>query len=102
MRSPGGYELHRLLTPMGVACDVVAPSLLPKGTLDRVKTDKRNSVRLALTHRAGLLTAIRVPSAAEEAVRDLSRARGNCCAPAMFTVTSPVTRLSRGCWAAGR
>src|SRR6266571_7842360 len=66
---PGGYELHRLLTSMGVACDVVAPSLIPKGSSDRVKTDKRDSVRLALTHRAGLLTPVRVPSPAEEAVR---------------------------------
>ena len=72
---PGGYELHRLLTSMGVACDVVAPSLIPKGSSDRVKTDKRDSARLALTHRAGLLTAVRVPSPAEEAVRDLVRAR---------------------------
>ena len=74
---PGGYELHRLLTSMGVACEVVAPSLVPKGSSDRVKTDRRDAVRLALTHRAGLLTAIRVPSPAEEAVRDLVRARGD-------------------------
>jgi len=62
---------------MGVACDVIAPSLIPKGSSDRVKTDRRDSVRLVLTHRAGLLTAIRVPSPAEEAVRDLVRARGD-------------------------
>ena len=75
---PGGYELHRLLASMGVACDVVAPSLIPKGSSDRVKTeDRRDSVRLALTHRAGLLTPVRVPSPAEEAVRDLVRARGD-------------------------
>jgi hypothetical protein len=74
---PGGYELYRLLASMGVACDVVAPALIPKGGSDRVKTDKRDSARLALTHRAGLLTAIRVPSLAEEAVRDLVRARGD-------------------------
>jgi transposase len=40
---PGGYELHRLLTSMGVACDVVAPSLVPKGASDKVKTDRRDS-----------------------------------------------------------
>ena len=74
---PGGYELHRLLASMGVACDVVAPSLVPKGSSDRVKTDRRDSVRLVLTHRAGLLTPVRVPSPAEEAVRDLVRARGD-------------------------
>ncbi len=74
---PGGYELHRLLTSMGVACDVVAPSLIPRGASDKVKTDRRDAVRLTLTHRAGLLTPIRVPSPAEEAVRDLVRARGD-------------------------
>ena len=74
---PGGYELHRLLTSMGVACDVVAPSLVPKGASDKVKTDRRDSVRLTLMHRAGLLTPVRVPSPAEEAVRDLVRARGD-------------------------
>jgi hypothetical protein len=36
---PGGYELYRLLTSMGVACEVIAPSLIPKGSSDRVKTD---------------------------------------------------------------
>ena len=72
---PCGFELHRLLTSMGVACDVVAPALIPKGTRDRVKTDKRDAIRLARLHRAGELTPIRVPSPAEEAVRDLVRVR---------------------------
>lgn len=72
---PGGYELFRLLASMGVACDVVAPSLIPKGGSDKVKTDRRDSRRLARLHRAGELTAVRVPSLAEEAVRDLVRAR---------------------------
>ena len=72
---PGGYDLYRLLTSMGVACDVVAPSLIPKGGSDRVKTDKRDSFRMARLHRAGELTPVRVPSPAEEAVRDLARVR---------------------------
>ena len=72
---PGGYELFRLLVSMGVACQVVAPSLIPKGGSDKVKTDKRDSRRLARLGRAGELTPIRVPSPAEEAVRDLVRAR---------------------------
>jgi transposase len=72
---PGGYDLYRLLASMGVACDVVAPSLIPKGGSDKVKTDKRDSFRLARLHRAGELTPIRVPSPAEEAVRDLARVR---------------------------
>jgi len=52
---PGGYDLYRLLDSMGIACDVVAPSLIPKGSGDRVKTDKRDSRRLARLHRAGSL-----------------------------------------------
>src|SRR5258708_38335989 len=62
---------------MGVACGVVDPSLDPKGASDKVKTDRRDAVRLTLMHRAGLLTPVRVPSPAEEAVRDLVRARGD-------------------------
>ena len=62
---------------MGVACDVVAPSLIPKAPGDRVKTDRRDCRRLARLHRAGELVAIRVPTEAEEAVRDLCRARAD-------------------------
>jgi transposase len=72
---PCGFELHRLLTSMGVACDVVAPSLIPRRPGERVKTDRRDASRLARLHRAGELTPIRVPTEAEEAVRDLVRAR---------------------------
>ena len=72
---PTGYELYRLLSSLGVHTDVVAPSLVPRSPGDKVKTDKRDSRRLARLHRAGELTAIRVPTAAEEGVRDLCRAR---------------------------
>ena len=74
---PVGFGLYRLLASMGVACDVVAPSLIPKAPGDRVKTDRRDCRRLARLHRAGELTAIRVPTEAEEAVRDLCRARAD-------------------------
>jgi transposase len=74
---PTGYDLYRLLTSMKVRCDVVAPSLVPKGRGDRVKTDKRDSRRLAGLHRAGQLTPIAVPDPAQEAVRDLCRTRGD-------------------------
>jgi transposase len=72
---PTGFGLYRLLRSMGVACDVVAPSLIPKAPGDRVKTDRRDACRLARLHRAGELVAIHVPTPAEEAVRDLCRAR---------------------------
>jgi transposase len=74
---PTGFGLYRLLRSMGVACDVVAPSLVPRSPGDRVKTDRRDCRRLARLHRAGELTAIRVPTEAEEAVRDLCRARAD-------------------------
>src|SRR5438067_15694 len=74
---PTGFGLHRLLTSMGVACEVIAPALIPKAPADRVKTDRRDCQRLARLHRAGELVAIRVPTQAEEAVRDLCRARAD-------------------------
>lgn len=43
---PGGYQLHRLLSGMGVACDVIAPSLIPIRAGDRVKTDRRDAKKL--------------------------------------------------------
>src|SRR5262249_59014893 len=69
--------LYRLLVSMGVACEVVAPSLVPRSPGDRVKTDRRDCRRLARLHRAGELVAIRVPTPQEEAVRDLCRARAD-------------------------
>lgn len=72
---PCGFELHRLLTGMGILCEVVAPSLIPVRSGDRVKTDRRDATKLARLYRAGELTAITVPSADQEAVRDLVRAR---------------------------
>ena len=54
---------------------MVAPSLIPKKAGDRVKTDRRDSLMLARLHRAGELTAVWVPDGAQEALRDLTRAR---------------------------
>lgn len=72
---PCGYGLHRQLSDLGWACQVVAPSLIPKKAGDRVKTDRRDSLMLARLHRAGELTAVWVPDDAQEALRDLTRAR---------------------------
>ena len=72
---PCGYGLHRLLTGCGHDCVVVAPSLIPMKAGDRVKTDRRDALMLAKLHRAGELTAIWIPDAAHEAMRDLVRAR---------------------------
>lgn len=72
---PTGYDTHRLISSLGIACDVIAPSLIPKRSGVRVKTDRIDARNLARLHRAGELTAIRVPTLAEEAVRDLVRGR---------------------------
>lgn len=72
---PCGYGLYRLLTRLGHDCMVVAPSLIPKKPGDRVKTNRRDAAMLARLHRAGELTAVWVPDAAHEAMRDLVRAR---------------------------
>jgi transposase len=72
---PCGYVLHRLLSGLGHDCAVVAPSLIPKKPGDRVKTNRRDAAMLARLHRAGELTAVWVPDAAHEAMRDLVRAR---------------------------
>ncbi|MGH8566389.1 MAG: IS110 family transposase [Gammaproteobacteria bacterium] len=72
---PTGYDTHRLLTSLGVPCDVIAPTLTPRRAGQRVKTDRLDARMLARLHRAGELTPIRVPSPEEEAVRDLVRVR---------------------------
>ena len=72
---PCGYVLHRQLLGMGVANQVVAPSLIPKKPGDRIKTDRRDSQTLARLLRAGELTAVWVPDEAQEALRDLTRGR---------------------------
>jgi transposase len=72
---PTGYGLYRQLTELGVTCEVIAPTLVPVRAGDRVKTDRRDAAKLARLYRSGELTAVRVPDAAHEALRDLIRAR---------------------------
>jgi transposase len=72
---PCGYGVHRQLTSLGHRCDVVAPSLIPKKSGDRVKTNRRDATMLARLHRAGELTSVWVPDAEHEAMRDLIRLR---------------------------
>jgi len=73
---PCGYGVHRQLTSLGHRWDVVAPSLIPMKSGDRVKTDRRDATMLARLHRAGELTPVWVPDADHEAMRDLIRLRG--------------------------
>ena len=72
---PCGFVVWRHLSAPSIECEVVAPSSIPKRSGDRVKTDRRDAMMLARLSRSGDLTAVRVPGAADEAVRDLVRAR---------------------------
>jgi transposase len=72
---PCGFELQRALSGRWVACDLIAPALIPRRAGDRVKTDRRDAGQLAVLYRAGALTAIHIPSEQEEAARDLLRCR---------------------------
>jgi transposase len=92
---PCGFELHRQLTAMGIVCEVVAPSLIPVRVGDRVKTDRRDATKLARLYRAGELTTVTVPSAEQEAVRDLVRARPS------VARTSPARTNRKGATNAG-
>jgi len=73
--SGAGYVLQRQMSEWGHACEIIAPSLIPKRPGDRRKHDRHDAVMLARMYRAGELTPIRVPDAAQERVRDLVRCR---------------------------
>jgi transposase len=70
-----GYTLQRRLEAAGVVCEVIAPSLIPHKPGDRVKTDRRDALKLAELYRAGVLTSVSPPTPEQEAVRDLCRCR---------------------------
>jgi transposase len=73
--SGAGYVLHRALREWGYACDVIAPSLIPKRPGVQRKHDKRDAADLARFYRAGELTPVRIPTEAEERIRDVVRCR---------------------------
>jgi transposase len=113
---PTGFGLQRRLSVLGYACEVIAPSKTPRTPGSRVKTDARDAIALAQSSRAGELHAVWVPQPADEAMRDLSRARedavnacyprpsnnwaGSCCATSAATAGAPpgARRTSPG-WA---
>ncbi len=70
-----GYVLHRKLSDSGYECQVIAHSLIPKKSEDRVMTDRRDAQMLARLHRVGELTPVWVPGTEQELMRDLSRLR---------------------------
>jgi len=74
---PCGYVLYHQITSLGHDCMVVAPSLIPVKSGDRIKTDKRDSQKLARYLRDGSLTSVWIPGTEQEAIRDLTRIRGD-------------------------
>ncbi len=72
---PCGYGLYRQLIELGHDCQVVTPSLIPKKPGERIKTDRRDAIKLAQFLRSGSLTSVWVPDEEQEAMRDLTRAR---------------------------
>ena len=72
---PCGYGVYRQIIASGHECEVVAPSLIPKKPGDKVKTDRRDALKLVRSLRSGDLTAVWVPDQEQEAMRDLTRAR---------------------------
>src|SRR3954447_10726660 len=72
---PGGFDLLRVLSELGVACDVVAPSLIPVRARDRVKTDRRDAKKLVRLYRGAELRFVQPPTPETEGLRDLMRCR---------------------------
>jgi transposase len=71
---PTGFGLARAAGERGIEVRVVAPGSIPKGSGDRVKTDRRDAIRLVRLLAAGELSFAFVPSIADEQFRDLVRA----------------------------
>src|SRR6202165_1975852 len=72
---PCGYALARELARLSYRCEVVAPSRIPRRPGERIKTDRRDALKLAGLARAGDLVPVTIPDERDEAIRDLSRAR---------------------------
>jgi len=70
-----GFWIARRLIQMGIRCDVIAPSLIPTKSGDRIKTDKRDAAKLAKNLRSNDLVPVNIPDSVDEAIRDLCRAR---------------------------
>lgn len=72
---PTGFGLARFLAQAGVECVVAAPSKLQRPVGDRVKTDKNDALHLAKLLHLGEIVEVTIPGVAQEAARDLVRAR---------------------------
>src|SRR5262249_1297987 len=71
---PSGFDFQRFVQARQVACDVIAPALIPRRAGDRIKTDRRDAGQLAVLYRAGALTAIHILDPIALAVSESDRA----------------------------
>ena len=94
---PCGYGIQRQLTLAGHDCVVVAPSLIPRKPGDRIKTDRRDAINLAKLHRAGELTADRVPDPAHEAIRCTRDSYAHVLRPSAVCVRPVSSSLAFSC-----
>lgn len=93
---PCGFWLYRKLAAQGLRCMVVSPSMTPRNAADRVKTDRRDAMKLARLARAGELEPIYVPDERDEAMRDLVRAREDAvCMQRQARQRDPLCRQER-------
>jgi transposase len=72
---PSGFVAARRLLQLGFQVMVAAPSKIERAPGDKVKTDRRDSLKLARLLRSGDLTAVHIPEISDEAIRDVCRAR---------------------------
>ncbi len=70
-----GFTLKRRIEALGCKCKVIAPSLTPQKPGERIKTDRRDAVKLLAMFKAGLLTEVHAPDKQQEAARELTRCR---------------------------
>lgn len=72
---PTGYGLARRARAAGIDMAVCAPGMITRAATERVKTDKRDAVKLARLHAAGQLVLVHVPALEHEQLRDVARCR---------------------------
>ncbi len=70
-----GYFLYREITKVGHECTIIAASLIPEKSGDKVKNDRLDAEKLAIYFMKGLLTPIYIPTETDEQVRALVRSR---------------------------
>ena len=70
-----GFELYRNIEEMGIECKIISPGHIAKKPGERIKTDKRDALKLARLLKNDEAAGIYVPSIEDEATRDFLRAR---------------------------